>query len=367
MLAEDPGDPELQTRFVLGLLDAIKTQDIEGKLNSSLVLSEIIENKNFADVFRSDEVNRRLIGLLKLDSDLSVRAALNVAASLYKKYPLVQPSATQTDDQNAFAQTYLSQTDGSATSGIPEHIDALLKEGLNLIGDILSRQPDEELDQQYGTAIRPFGATRLQAVKLIYHIVAQGNTQYTLRLVPWLQLLLKHCVDYPYNSMLHNNVELVLTELFKKNSKYSEDLCTAVIAETGLADFIADLAVDAQMPSSGRPVRSGAIATFISIANLLLNHESEYVQQELGSSDKWTAFVHAELASANANNERALAGHRSKAWDSDDEAVNYETSMDKLFSIFTQLKESHDSSRELDEEELEEIIEKPSDKTMNDK
>ena len=42
--------------------------------------------------------------------------------------------------------------------------------------------------------------------------------------------------------------------------------------------------------------------------------------------------------------------------------------MDKLFSIFTQLKESHDSSRELDEEELdeeelEEIIEKPSDKT----
>ncbi len=120
-------------------------------------------------------------------------------------------------------------------------------------------------------------------------------------------------MDYPYNSMLHNNVELVLTELFKKNSKYSEDLCTAVIAETGLADFIADLAVDAQMPSSGRPVRSGAIATFISIANLLLNHESEYVQQELGSSDKWTAFVHAELASANANNERALAGHRSKA------------------------------------------------------
>ena len=89
VLAEDPGDPELQTRFVLGLLDAIKTQDLEGKLNSSLVLSEIIDNKNFADVFRSDEVNRRLIGLLKLNSNLSVRAALNVATSLYKKYSLV--------------------------------------------------------------------------------------------------------------------------------------------------------------------------------------------------------------------------------------------------------------------------------------
>lgn len=183
VLAEDSGDPELQTRFVLSLLDAIKTQDLEGKLNSALVLCEIVDSRIFADVFRSDNVNARLIGLLKLDSDLSVRAALTVAASLYKKYPLVQLTPTQTDDSNAFAKTYLTQSDSSA-SAVPEHIDALLKEGLNLIEDILTRQPVDTLDQQYGSTIRPFGATRLQAVKLIYQIVAQGNTQYTLRLVP---------------------------------------------------------------------------------------------------------------------------------------------------------------------------------------
>ena len=78
--------------------------------------------------------------------------------------------------------------------------------------------------------------------------------------------------------MLHNNVELIMTELFKKNSKYGEDLCTAIIEEAGLADFIADLTVDSKMTSSGRPIRSGVIATFINIANLLLNHKSEYVQ-----------------------------------------------------------------------------------------
>ena len=124
-----------------------------------------------------------------------------------------------------------------------------------------------------------------------------------------------------------------MTELFKKNSKYSEDLCTAIIEETGLADFIADLIVDSKMPSSGRPIRSGVIATFINIANLLLNHESEYVQQELNKSDKWINFVNSELASSNANNERALAGHRSKAWDSDGEAVNCETSMLRLIYV----------------------------------
>ena len=215
----------------------------------------------------------------------------------------------------------------------------MLKEGLILIEDILSRESESSLDQQYGSVIKPFGATRLQAVKLIYHIVMQGNTQYTLSLFSCLQLLLKYCIDYPYNSMLHNNVELIMTELFKKNSKYSEDLCTAIIAETGLPDFIADLTVDSQMPRSGRSIRSGVIATFINIANLLLNHESEYVQQELNRSDKWTAFVHSELASSNANNERALAGHRSKAWDSDGEAVNCETSMLRLIYVFNRTGE----------------------------
>lgn len=84
VLAEDSGDPELQKRFVLKLLDSIRTQDLEGKLNSSLVLSEIIDNKFFSEVFKSDEVNKELVSLLRLDSDLSVRAALNVATSLYK-------------------------------------------------------------------------------------------------------------------------------------------------------------------------------------------------------------------------------------------------------------------------------------------
>ena len=60
---------------------------------------------------------------------------------------------------------------------IPEHVDALLKEGLTLIEDILSRESESSLDQQYGSVIKPFGATRLQAVRLIYHIVMQGNTQ----------------------------------------------------------------------------------------------------------------------------------------------------------------------------------------------
>lgn len=91
----------------------------------------------------------------------------------------------QSDDSNAFAKTYLSQSaKEGGESEIPEYIDALLREGLVLIEDILSRDSESGLDQQYGSWIRPFGATRLQAVKLIYHIIAQGNTQYTLRLVP---------------------------------------------------------------------------------------------------------------------------------------------------------------------------------------
>lgn len=109
------------------------------------------------------------------------------------------------------------------------------------------------------------------------------------------------------------------------------------------------------MPDSGREIRTGVIATFINIANQLCKHESPYVQEELNKSEKWTEFVETELKTSNDNNERALAGHQSKAGDSDEEAINYETSMDKLFTVFTQLKESHDSSRELDDDDEDEI------------
>ena len=108
------------------------------------------------------------------------------------------------------------------------------------------------------------------------------------------------------------------------------------------------------MVDSGREIRNGLIATFISIANMLKTHDSEYVQEELGKYEKWDKFVEDTLEHANYNNEKALAGHQSKSGDSDEESANYETSMDKLFAVFTNLKESHDSSRELDDSDEEE-------------
>mmetsp|Transcript_20749 Transcript_20749/g.18391 ORF Transcript_20749/g.18391 Transcript_20749/m.18391 type:complete len:239 (+) Transcript_20749:67-783(+) len=108
------------------------------------------------------------------------------------------------------------------------------------------------------------------------------------------------------------------------------------------------------MPISERLLRNGLVATVVAIANVLDKSESEYVQEELKRNDKWINFAYTVLKESNERNERALAGHQSKGTDSDDETANYETSMDKLFAVFTNLKDSHDSSRnesDSDEEE----------------
>lgn len=357
ILSEDCDNVDMKKGFVLKIINSLDTQEYEGKLNSAMVLSDIMDSKAYSEIFKSAEVNKRLFELLKSEDDLTVRATFNFLNVLYKKFPFYRPKPVKDNDEDSFAKMYLpsSQQNGEDME-ILDHIDTLLKEELSTIEAIIDHESKEKIGQQYGEIITPFGATKLQATKFITNIITQGNTEYALSLAACLPSLLKYSMDYPWHSMLHNNVEIIFNELFKKTSKYSDEIRTAVIAETGLADFIASLKPRVDMPISGRNIRNGVIATFINIANLLNNHESEYVQEELQKSDKWIEFVHTELQSSNENNERALAGHQSKACDSDEEATNYETSMDKLFAVFTNLKESHDSSRELDDSDEDEQV-----------
>lgn len=356
ILPEDTESSERNLNFALKVINSMETQDHEGKINSAHVLSEIMDTKAYSEIYKSLKVNQRLFELLKSEDELTVRSTFIFLNALYKKFPFYysRPASDSSDD---FAKLYLPSGDQNEEDlVIYDHIDDLLKHELPTIASILDQETSENLGQQYGEIIKPFGATRIYAVKFISSIIAQGNTDYALNLAACLTPLLNYCVQYPWNSMLHNYVEMIFNDLFKKDSKYSDEIRTAVIAETGLADFIADIETEVPMPESGRIVRSGPIATFVVIANMLNNHTSEYVREELHKSDKWLEFISGELLNSNENNERALAGHQSKAGDSDEESANYETSMDKLFAVFTNLKESHDSSRELEDSDEDEKV-----------
>ena len=356
ILPEDTESSERNLKFAIKVINSMETQDHEGKINSAHVLSEIMDTKAYSEVYKSVKVNQRLFELLKSDDDLTVRSTFIFLNALYKKFPFYCSKPTN-DKPDDFAKLYLPTGEQNEEDlVILEHIDNLLKHELPTISSILYQETTEDLGQQYGEIIKPFGATRIYAVKFISSIIAQGNTEYALNLAACLTPLLNYCIQYPWHSMLHNHVEMIFNELFKKDSKYSDEIRTAVIAETDLADFIADIETHVTMPESGRVVRSGPIATFVCIANMLNTHTSEYVQEELQKSEKWLDFISGELIHSNENNEKALAGHQSKAGDSDEESANYETSMDKLFAVFTNLKESHDSSRELDDSDEDEKV-----------
>lgn len=291
--------------------------------------------------------------MIKSEDDLTVRTGLTVLNALYKKFPFYIPKPTE-ESEDSFAKIYLPSNSNGEDMQIDPDIDELLKEELPYIEVILDHKLSTTLAQQYGEIIVPFGATKIQAVKFLASVIVVGNQEYALILATCLPTLLKYCRGYPWNSFLQNNVECIFYEIFKKNSKYSDEVRTALIAESELADYISECQVEAEMRDSGRKIRSGLPATINSIANMLFTHSSEYVQEELSKSEKWSEYVQSELIPSNDNNERPLAGHQSKAGDSDDDSANYETSMDKLFAVFTNLKESHDSSRELDDSDSDE-------------
>lgn len=318
-----------------------------------------MEVKNILDIFKGEEINRTLFSLLKSTDDLTVRSSLEILNALYTKFPFfVAKKVASSGEEDEFTKNYLTSSSETEEQEILPYIDSLLKEELEYFFDIFREGVTFSLEQQYGEVIKPFGATKLNATKFISNIIAVGNQDYALILAPCLFPLLSYATEFPWNSLLHNCIEMIFRDIFKTNSKYNDEVRTAVIAETGLTEFITNCAVNLKMKDSGRTIRNGLIATVISIANILNSHKSEYVQEELNKSEEWIEFVNTELKYANENDEKALAGHQSKAEDSDEESANYETSMDKLFTAFTNLKESHDSSRELDnsdDEEEEEV------------
>lgn len=354
LIQDDVSDPVTRTQYAFKIINSMSEQEYEGKLNAVLVLNDIFDTKNYSEIFKSENINRQLFRMLSSSDDLTVRCTLTFLNTLYRKFPFYIPKSN-TEEQDNFVKLYLPKVlNNGENLTIMPHIDQILKEELGIITRIIGQDTSVKIAQQYGGMISTFGATRLEASKFIVSIISQGNTEYAMNLAPCLQMLLDHCMQYQWNSLLHNNVEAIFNELFKKDSKYTDDIRTAVIAETNLADFIANIEMNISMPDSGRPIRSGIAATFYSIANMLKDHQSDYVHDELLKSEKWLDFVSTNLRESNDNNDQALAGHQSKGYDSDDDASNYETSMDKLFAQFTSLKENHDSSRELDDDEDEE-------------
>ncbi|CAI2375846.1 unnamed protein product [Moneuplotes crassus] len=346
-------DASTKLEILSGIIDGIESQQYEGKLNSAHIIKELMEIKNILEVLKEKEINVKLFDLLKSDDEMTVQVVLDILNTLYKKFPFYVPKKSNDAEEDEFAKNYLSSSDTDEMVIIP-YIDKLLIEKLPLVEEILERETDSVLEQQYGETIKPFGAVRMGITRFIANIIAVGSQDYALKLSLCLPYLLKYCVEYPWNTMLHNLVEQIFEEIFKANSKYKDDIRTALLVETSVTDFITDCAIETEMKGSGRNIRTGLIATVINIANILNNHKSEYVQEELKKNEKWTTFVDTELKYSNENNERALAGHQSKTGDSDDDSANYQTSMDKLFAAFTSLKESHDSSRELSDSDEEE-------------
>ena len=73
ILSEVADNENTKKTFVFNIIDQIEKEDYEGKLNSAYVLSEMLNYKSFSEIFKTEEINKRLFQLLASEDDLSVR------------------------------------------------------------------------------------------------------------------------------------------------------------------------------------------------------------------------------------------------------------------------------------------------------
>lgn len=331
---------ELKEQVLCQIIDQIQSEDLEAKLNASLVLRELIDaKKNFS--FRSPIIHQRLFDVMKSGDDLVLRAGFQVLDTLYAKVSISKYGNGEEDNFKGGENKLLND------QIIPE-IDQILQSNLPLLSDFIETYDSKTVYQSdFRAEQKSFGLTRIEAIKVMRTIVRLGIVEYTVPFIQTCKALMTFCVEYQWNSALHKLVEEILTDILRSNSKFPESFRTAFIEETQLVDFLSDLDVYGQHEQSQRVLRAGAVPSFIVIANVLDQNQSTYVKDTIRSNPKWQDFKESTLDVSNRTNNMALAGHQANRQEDDDDSddSHYETSMDKLFQTFTAVKEAYDQNR----------------------
>ncbi len=231
---------------------------------------------------------------------------------------------------------------------IDEKIHEVIKDNIGEVEHIILNYEVGTRPVTYADEAKQFGFTRIQAIKVMKALIKRGNIDYAVGFNSSFSALLQFCKEHPWHSVLHKLTEEIFAEVLRSNSGYPDDYKTVFLEETKLDEFIPSLEADNNFADSNRHCRNGVMASFIVLANLLENSQHEFIRGRVLENEQWTSFKHGELEHSNTLNDMPLAGHQTtRAPDDDDDSDDnhYETSMDKLFATFTQVKENYDSSR----------------------
>ena len=212
---------------------------------------------------------------------------------------------------------------------------------------LIEASSDKTIQQQYASEVKPFGFTRILAMKIFLAIVKEGNISWTAHFGSLFSILLSYTQDYPWNSALHKIIEEIFITVLKSNSDYDLGSQTAFLEETNFFEFASEFNDELEFEDSKRSLRAGSISSINIIGNIFKTNLREELTDLAFENDDFMFFHDKILVDSNNNNEQPLAGHSTANDEDDDDSDDnhYETSMDKLFATFTQVKESYDSSR----------------------
>lgn len=200
-------DKEQLIKIVTDLVAQIELQEYEGKLNAAMVLQELYNSsRHLAAATKDAKFHKLLFAHLSKD-DLTVRSSLSVLLSFFEKLPEVYDNEGGESNKLDYE--------------VKEDFDTNMGEYASSLCDIIEADSDIEIYQQYDTTlVRPFGFTRVQAMKIFLAIVKEGNISWTAHFGSLFSKLLTFTQDYPWNSALHKIIEEIFVSIIRSNSEY---------------------------------------------------------------------------------------------------------------------------------------------------
>ena len=174
------------------------------------------------------------------NDDQTLRSTLDVLSSIYSKYP----SSSESNTASSFAVDLGLNEDKELQEDQTEILLESITKNLDFVINIIEKETDSKVSQQYGSPIKPFGFTKIRAIQFLSQIVKIGDINLAIQLSSTFSYILKQCQANPWNSALHNLTVEIFTLILKSNSPYPVDYRTAFLEDTDILAIISSLDAD---------------------------------------------------------------------------------------------------------------------------
>lgn len=349
-------------------------------MNITLILSDIMEQKNFFNII-SKKQNLQKLCEISFNEDCPLGSRTTTLSLLTKfvqqfsdriKSNFHDDSGSMDDgaDDDIIIEDSNNDENDEAKKKSDQVVYEVLESFVMPITDLLqkSTEPSTRISSYGDKEFKNLGVLKLRTIELLAALISLKNAQIKQKLVESnvCSTLLDYVIEYPWNNFIQLKIHQIFEDYLESDNTAQDQL--DFFKKSDVVTKLLQMSDEAEVSfQTGNKIRNGYMGFVINLATKIKKvTQAEKISELDGApkvlTDSWDAFLNGEFERSTALNEKALGG-RSAQMPEEDEEASFDVNMDKImqrFRTFNQVSvssnsETDDSNKEDNDDEKEAI------------